>query len=231
MAETIDWPPARRPRRRGRLFLVAVVAVLLVSAITALSYYVDALWFDSLGYSSVFWKTLNLQAVAFSGFTLVTFALLYGSFLALKPAKLGELAGLPILINGQPIKLPVEPVIRLIAIAGSAVIAFATGAGMMAEWPALALYWYAPPAAGAVDPIFGRPLPFYLFTLPVWQMRLQSARLPKTKPLLKRRVNRLAKPTLRSHRRPTLKCMLVPMPTAIRLPVQLPTYKQPVQQV
>jgi len=170
MAETIDWPPARRPRRRGRLFLIAVVAVLFISAITALSYYVDALWFGSLGFSSVFWKTLNLQAVVFSGFTVVTFLLLYGSFLALKPAKLGELAGLPILINGQPIKLPVEPVIRLIAIAGSAVIAFATGAGMMAEWPALALYWYAPAAAGAVDPIFGRPLPFYLFTLPAWQM-------------------------------------------------------------
>src|SRR5260221_12150439 len=167
MPETIDWPPARRPRRRGRLFLVAVVAVLLVSAVTALSYYVDALWFDSLGYRSVFWKTLNLQAVAFSGFTLVTFLLLYGSFLALKPAKLGELAGLPILINGQPIKLPVEPVLRLIAIAGSAVIALATGAGMMAEWPALALYWYAPSAAAARGPIFGRPLPVDLFPLPV----------------------------------------------------------------
>jgi hypothetical protein len=38
---------------------------------------------------------------------------LYGSYLALKPATLGELAGLPILINGQPIKLPVEPVIRI----------------------------------------------------------------------------------------------------------------------
>src|SRR5438309_6197357 len=113
MPETIDWPPARRPRRRGRLFLLAVIAVLIVSATTALSYYVDALWFDSLGYSSVFWKSLNLQAAVFSGFTLVTFALLYGSFLVLKPAKLGELAGLPILINGQPIKLPVEPVMRL----------------------------------------------------------------------------------------------------------------------
>ena len=42
---------------------------------------------------------------------------------------------------------------------------------MMAEWPTLALYWYAPAgAAGAVDPIFGRPLTFYLFTLPAWQL-------------------------------------------------------------
>ena len=60
---------------------------------TALSYYVEALWFDSLGYSAVFWKTLNVQGATFVAFALVTFAVLYGAFLALKPARLGEIAG------------------------------------------------------------------------------------------------------------------------------------------
>ena len=52
--------------------------------------------------------------------------------------------------------------------ASSLVIAVVTGAGMMAEWPTFALYWYAPAPAPAavVDPIFGRPITFYLFTLP-----------------------------------------------------------------
>ena len=62
MADTIDWPPPRRPRRRGGLFLLALAGVLLLAGGTALSYYVDALWFDSLGFGDVFWKTLNLQA-------------------------------------------------------------------------------------------------------------------------------------------------------------------------
>ena len=52
-------------------------------------------------------------------FTVVTFVVLYGSFLALKPERLGELAGGRILINGQPLKLPVEPVLRLIALAAA----------------------------------------------------------------------------------------------------------------
>ena len=58
----------------------------------------------------------------------------------------------------------------------SAVVALGTAAGMMAQWPTLALYWYGSAdavraAAGAVaDPIFGRPLAFYLFTLPAWQL-------------------------------------------------------------
>jgi uncharacterized membrane protein (UPF0182 family) len=85
MAETIDWPPKRSRRRRGRLFLLAAIAVLLLSGGTALSYYVDALWFDSLGYIDVFWKTLNLQSAAFVAFAVITFLVIYGSFLAFKP--------------------------------------------------------------------------------------------------------------------------------------------------
>src|SRR5947208_15221704 len=113
MAQQIDWPPPRKPsRRRGLLFLLVVAGLLLLSGGTALSYYVDALWFESLGVGDVFWRTLNIQAAIFSGFTIITFLVLYGAFTALKPARLGELAGLPILIHGQPIRLPVEPVIR-----------------------------------------------------------------------------------------------------------------------
>jgi uncharacterized protein len=173
MAETIDWPPSRRPRRRGRLFLLAVLAVVVLGGGTALSYYVDALWFDSLGYIDVFWRTLNIQAAVFTAFAVLTFSILYGSFIALKPARLGEFAG-GILVNGQPLKLPVEPVLKLIALGVSIAIAAATGAGMMAEWPTLALYWYgsanASATAAVLDPIFGRPLTFYLFALPAYQM-------------------------------------------------------------
>jgi uncharacterized membrane protein (UPF0182 family) len=171
MPETIDWPPrSRSPRRRGLLFLAAVVFVLLLGGGTALSYYVDALWFESLGYSDVFWKTLNVQAGVFSVFTLATFVVLYGAYMLVKPAHLGELTGIPIVINGQPIKLPVEPVLRLIAIGLAIVIAFITGADLMGNWSTFALYWSAPPSMGVVDPVFGRPLSFYFFTLPVWEL-------------------------------------------------------------
>ena len=56
----------------------------------------------------MFWKTLNFQASIFSTFTAVTFALLYGAFLALKPGRLADLTSGPLLINGQPIRLPVD---------------------------------------------------------------------------------------------------------------------------
>src|SRR5712671_5028958 len=175
MPESIDWPRMHPPRRRRRRFLLLILAVLAVIVFlgrTALSYYVDLLWSKSLGYGDVFWKTLGLQWGIFAAFAAATFVILYGSFLALKRAHLPDLpSGHTIFIGGQPLKLPVEPVLRLIALGLSLAIAVATGAGMMLEWPTIALFRYAPSNAGGfLDPVFGKPLNFFLFTLPAWQL-------------------------------------------------------------
>jgi hypothetical protein len=84
-----------RPRRRGttRLVLLAVLGVVLFGASTAASYYVDALWFASLGFASVFWTRLTLQAATFGAFTLLTFLVVYGAFWTLKPDRLDALMG------------------------------------------------------------------------------------------------------------------------------------------
>ena len=137
-----------------------------------MSYWVDLLWFRSLGYGDVFWKTRGLQCGIFTAFTAATFLILYGAFSALKRAHHADLpSNRTIVIGGQPVNLAVEPVLRLIAFCVSLAIAASTGAAMTAEWPTLALFWYAPRAAGGVaDPIFGKPLNFFLFTLPAWHL-------------------------------------------------------------
>src|SRR3984893_4009531 len=173
MPESIDWPRTHPPQRRRRVLLIlAVPAGIVFGGRTALSYYVDVLWFESLGYGEVFWKTLSLQWGIFTAFAAATFLILYGSFLALKRAHLHDLpSGHTIFIGGQPVKLPVGPVLRLIALGVSLAIAAATGGGMMVEWATLALFWYGPPTTGGVvHPILGKPLDFFLFTLPAWQL-------------------------------------------------------------
>ena len=173
MPETINWPRPRSPRRvRLLLIILAVIAVVVFGSRIFSSYYVDALWFGSLGYGDVFWKKLGVQWAAFAIFSAATFLILYGSFLVLKRAHSAELqSSQTIFIGGQPVKLPVELVLRIMGLVVSLVVAAVTGAAMMAEWPALALYWYAPRVTGGVmDPIFGKPLNFYLFTLPAWQL-------------------------------------------------------------
>ena len=175
MPESMDWPrlqpPPRRHRRRRFLIILAVLVGILFVGRAALSYYVDVLWFGSLSYADVFWKTLSLQWGVFAAFAAATFLIVYGSFLALKRVHLPDLpSGHTILIGGQPLKLPVEPVLRLIALAVSLAIAVATGGAMAGDWPTLALFWYAPRTTGIVDPIFAKPLNFFLFALPAWQL-------------------------------------------------------------
>jgi uncharacterized protein len=177
MPQSIDWPPnhpqTRPPRRRRRLLLIlGALAGILLGGRAALSNYVDLLWFASLGYGDIFWKTLSLQWGVFAAFAALTFLILFGSFLALKRAHLSDLPNShTILIGGQPVKLPVEPVLRLLALGISLALAAAIGTAMMAEWPTLALFWFAPrPTGGVLDPIFGKPLNFFLFALPAWQL-------------------------------------------------------------
>jgi hypothetical protein len=171
MPEIIDW---QRPvRRRGLFFLLlAVLVSVIFGGRTALSYYVEALWFGSLGYGNVFRKTLSLQWGTFAIFSAVTFLILYGWFLTLRRAYQNDLPiGRRIFIGGQPLNLPVDRILGLLGFVVPLVIAVITGASIMTEWPTFALYWYAPRATGdMVDPIFGNPINFYLFTLPVWQL-------------------------------------------------------------
>ncbi|MEA2264073.1 MAG: uncharacterized protein QOJ51_6898 [Acidobacteriaceae bacterium] len=173
MPTSIDWPLKNPPRRRRRFFfLLAVLAVIFFSFRTAVSYFVDLLWFRSLNYGAVFTKTLALEWGVFAFFVTATFLILFASFAVLKRTHLPDLpSSHTVFVGGHPVRLPVDPVMRLLGFGGSAIIALVTGAGMMGEWPALALFWYAPATMGSViDPIFGKPLNFFLFTLPAWQL-------------------------------------------------------------
>jgi uncharacterized protein len=173
MPETIDWPlrTRTRPRRRKLIFLLVFIAIVFLCARSTVSYWVDMLWFGSLGYSSVFWTTLRLEWSVFAAFAVATFAVLFGAFSLLHRTHTADLPDThTIVFAGQPIDLPVAKALRWVALLISLLIALATGAAMKAQWPTLALYLHAQRAAGVADPIFSKPLGFYLFTLPAWQM-------------------------------------------------------------
>jgi uncharacterized protein len=163
----------RPPGRRGvvgRLAVVAAIVVLFFGAGTLISWYVEALWFESLGYGDVFWKTLGLQTGTFSAFTAVTFVLLFGALRVLRPS---GAAGRLLYLNGQEVTFSLQPVITVVSWVAALFVSLAAGSGMMGEWATFALYLHAPAPAGvnaAVDPVFGRSISFYLFTLPVWHL-------------------------------------------------------------
>jgi len=119
LRESIDWPldtQPPRPRRRTFLFLIAIVAVIVFGSRTALSYWVDLLWFRSLGYGES-----SGRHSASSGASSRPLPLSHShSVRAFSALKRAHSADLPtdhtIFIAGNAVNLPVASSLRLIAI-------------------------------------------------------------------------------------------------------------------
>ena len=121
----------RRPPggRRFRFVLLGLLVALFFGGGTALSWYVDRLWFLSLGYGDVFWTMATLEAGLFVLGTALTFAALFGAFRALRPKGFGEFgAGGVVWINDRPVRVPVGRALTLLAVGLSALIALITAA-------------------------------------------------------------------------------------------------------
>ena len=103
MPEIVDWQQPRGAVAGCFSSFLPSLPSSFSSSRTALSYYVDALWFGSLGYGDVFRKTLSLQWMVFAAFFAATFLFLYGWFLALRRAYQPDLPDdHMIFIGGQP---------------------------------------------------------------------------------------------------------------------------------
>ena len=166
----IDAPP-QNPSRRGRLrwFLPALFLVPIVLW-RAMYLYVDALWYGSLGFDSRFWYELQLGWGLFAIFTLLTFAILRGGFYALeKWFGTDKIVPRRIIVNKQPLDINPSGYLRAAAWIVSILFAVSNGLSLSSDWNTWVLYLHQVPTA-AVDPIFGRTVGFYLFTLPVYQL-------------------------------------------------------------
>ncbi len=160
--------PPIKPRRAFLLWIVLAIFVIVFSARTSVSYFVDSLWFSSLGYSEVFWRTLDFKWIAFAIPSILTFLILFAWFSALRHVCRDDLhnAG-TIVLGSRTFELPVDPVLRVGALIASAFFALLAGASFMGDWTRFALFWFRGAAGdGPRDPIFGKSLSFYFFTLP-----------------------------------------------------------------
>ena len=166
----------RRPSRsegrgigsRGRIVLIAVFAVLFVLFISARSlagFYVETLWFNSVGRSDVFWGVLRAKFLLSAVFTVAFVAVSYVSLtVADRMAPLVRMAGPEeqVLERYRDVVGERQNLIRLIA---SVVFGLVAGLPAGAHWQDWMLFRNAISFASK-DEQFGTDVGFYVFRLP-----------------------------------------------------------------
>ena len=166
--EVIDVGP--RKRRSLKIWIIVAAALLLLSFSRIVSVYISALWFGSLGYSSIYWYIFKMKLALFFGSAVLTAALLSATFLLFQKL-FGALAfeKRTIVLNNQPFQFSPARVIRPLGWIISALFGLIFGFKLKDHWRQFALYWNQP-ATNISDPIFGKSLGFYLFSLPLYDL-------------------------------------------------------------
>jgi uncharacterized membrane protein (UPF0182 family) len=147
----------------------AIVLVLLVLS-RSLSVYLSAAWFSSLGFSAVYWYIFKLKVGLFIAFAALTILLLRSAFWLFERAFASQtLEKRTIVVNNQPIQFSPERFIRPLAWIIAVLFGLFYGVAMKSDWQTFALYFNQAQAA-ASDPVFNKPLSFYLFSLPFYDV-------------------------------------------------------------
>ena len=178
-------PMERWPRRRGRgqsfvaqgrlLFGVLVVAVVVLLTV-GVDMYTDWLWFGSVGLAAVYGTVLSHQVVLFVAAAALFLALYLPSallarrlahgfeqlsppdedvlwaYIARVGARMGDHSAYSQIVYGGILLL-------------GALLAVIMGSVASGQWPILARFWEQVPF-GTSDPIFGKDVAFFVFTLP-----------------------------------------------------------------
>ncbi|HWC80608.1 MAG TPA: UPF0182 family protein [Pseudonocardiaceae bacterium] len=162
-------PAAGLPKlsRRSRILITigVLVLILLVTGSRLLSTYIDWLWFGEVGYRSVFSTQLVTSLLLF---------LIVGLFVG------GALAvSLMIAFRTRPVFVPVagadDPLsryraaitrrLRLFGIGIPVVVGLIAGLSARGDWQLVQLFFHGT-SFGTTDPVFGKDIGFYAFTLP-----------------------------------------------------------------
>jgi hypothetical protein len=151
---------------RARLIVVALVAFAGIPAFA--EFYTDWLWFQEVGFERVFVRSLTVRAVVTALTGVIAFAILAANLVLaarrLRPRRI------MIVSQEGPQAVVIDPArIRPLALLAAAAVSVAIGLYAGARWETWLYFWYATPF-GHTDPILGRDVGFYVFTLPLLEL-------------------------------------------------------------
>ncbi len=174
-----DKPRGSGPRERwGKIkprtkwavgITVLVIVAIVLSASWLATFYTDLLWYDEVGYTSVFWKRIATQVWLFFAFGLLFLIIFYGNvwlarrFMPRYQRPAGDLPSVEETLADFREKAGKWLGRGLLAV--SVVISFFVGWASARQWES-ALKFFNHASFGKVDPIFSRDIGYYVFEYP-----------------------------------------------------------------
>jgi uncharacterized membrane protein (UPF0182 family) len=165
--EVIDIGPPKR--RRWRLWIIGAIILAFIVFSRSLSIYLSALWFGSVGYAEIYWYIFKLKIALFFIFALLTAGILRAAFWLLERKFHSHVLGTrTIVVNNQPIQFAPARFVSPVSWLLSALFGLFYGLALKDDWQVFARYRHHA-ATPLVDPIFQKPVSFYLFELPFYE--------------------------------------------------------------
>ena len=146
-------------------FAILLLALLLFLAMPSLvRFYTDWLWFGEVGYQNVFWTILRSQGSLFTlTFVAATAWLVVNLNAAL--AVIGNVRPVFTTREGVQLTLPGGRQLRSLALGAALLLAALIGLFVASRWQEWLAWRFGMPF-GVADPILGRDIAFYVFSLP-----------------------------------------------------------------
>jgi len=155
-----------------RFIVLPLVPILLLAGPSIVRFYTDWLWFGEVGYQQVFVTMLRSQGVLFTIALAVSIVWLTVN-LRVALAAVGDARPVFRTSEGIAVTLPGRRQLQTMASAVALVLSIIIALYASSQWQTW-LAWHNAVAFGETDPILGRDVGFYVFTLPflrfVWSV-------------------------------------------------------------
>jgi uncharacterized protein len=160
---TIQMPVPRRTRGARRFVFMGAVLALLVLLPALIAFHADILWFREVGFTRVYATEIFARVALFLLVGLLAFAIVYGNA---RFAQRGPVINPFILQGEQGAAVNLTELVRRITLPLSLVVALFMGLAATGWWMTVLQAFHQVPF-GTADPVFGRDVGYYVFTLPL----------------------------------------------------------------
>jgi uncharacterized membrane protein (UPF0182 family) len=157
-------------RRNRFVLIIAAIFLLLPTILSLLTYYTDWLFFRETGFSTVFTTVLYAKTGVGLLFGVILFAVVMLNLGYANRVRF-PLTGI-FVVNGLNLRMQREEAVRFskpLSMLITLLLALFAGNWGAMRWEDVLLFTNGV-AAGTVDPVIGKDIGFYLFSLPFWEM-------------------------------------------------------------